>query len=382
MANEPEVKATTPPALPMITSDMWDVQANEQAYEALTLAALNSTTLPTVIDPIYKTLVQQINDTVYHKMRVEQNWAGIGTTHAPDSYPGILRELAMVRRKGQNFAMDADPRPTTFGQYPIIDDELLVRYHSMQVRWMYGYSVFDEELRRFSNGPSTIGEIHEMKAINMASARNMFMDSFRKQALYVYATQVATAVVSGIDISDFASLTVEQAKQWLMFIDMLLFVLNKGTNLYNGIGEFMQTKKARLQVVIPYQYWKNVINRAFPDTFHLEGFENIMPENMVFVDDLGGSHIMSTDTTPVALAPTFNSVGMNQLNWTKTSTVANTSDLQCVIMDKFALGFEDNLNETLTTPKDAQKLVSNVYNHFWTKAYVSDMVAGVAVKMK
>lgn len=370
------------PNIPATTSDLWDIQANKQAYEAAVKSNLYSTTLPTVVDPVYKTLVQQINDTVYHKMRVDQLWSGIGTTAAPDSYPGILREIAMLRRKGENFSMDTNPRPTTFGEYPIIEDELAVRYHSMQVRWMYGYTIFDEELRRFSNGPSTIGQIHEMKAINAMSARNMFMDSFRKKIMNIYATQVATQLQSTIDISDFENLTEDKAKQWLAFIDNLLFTLWKGTNLYNGIGEFMQTPRDRLQLIMPRQYYYNVMRRAFPETItNKEFFQNVLPENVVLVDTMGGEHLMTSGTTPTAIVPTFNAQGMNLLKWTEDLTAASADKLQCLIIDKFAIGFEDNLNETLTTPKDARKLVANTYNHFWTKAFVSDMVAGVAVTL-
>lgn len=369
-----------PQTIPPVTSDMWDVQANKQAYEAAVASALNSTTLPTVVDPVYKTLVQQINDTIYHKMRVEQMWTGIGTTASPDSYPGILRELAMVRRKGQNFAMDSNPRPSTFGEYPIIDDSLLVRYHSMQVRWMYGYTIFDEELRRFSNGPSTIGQIHEMKAINAASARNLFMDAFRKKIMNIYATQVAAKLASGIDISDYANLTQEDAQTWLALMDDLLFTLWKGTNLYNGIGQFMQTPRDRLQLIMPRRWYYNVLRRAFPETIsNKEYFQNVLPENIVLVDTMGGEHLMSDGANPQPIVPTFNAEGMNLLNWTETSIAEGTSDIQALIIDKFAIGFEDNLLETLTTPKDAQKLVANTYNHFWTKAYVSDMVSGLAV---
>lgn len=370
------------PNIPATTSDLWDIQANKQAYEAAVKSNLYSTTLPTVVDPVYKTLVQQINDTVYHKMRVDQLWSGIGTTAAPDSYPGILREIAMLRRKGENFSMDTNPKPTTFGEYPIIEDELAVRYHSMQVRWMYGYTIFDEELRRFSNGPSTIGQIHEMKAINAMSARNMFMDSFRKKIMNIYATQVATQLQSTIDISVFENLTEDKAKQWLAFIDNLLFILWKGTNLYNGIGEFMQTPRDRLQLIMPRQYYYNVMRRAFPETItNKEFFQNVLPENVVLVDTMGGEHLMTSGTTPTAIVPTFNSQGMNLLKWTEDATATSADKLQCLIIDKFAIGFEDNLNETLTTPKDARKLVANTYNHFWTKAFVSDMVAGVAVSV-
>lgn len=364
---------------PAATSNIWDMQANEQSYKALVLSALNSTALPTNYDPIYGKLVEQISDTVYHKMRVEQVWSAIGSTHAPQAYPGILREIAMTRRKGQDFAMDVNPRPTTFGEYPIIGDDIQVRYHAAQFRWMYGYTIFDEELRRFSGGNgTTVGQLTEMKAINMASARNMYMDALRKKTMNIYATQVAGQVSSGVDISDFDNLTEEQAKSWLNEVDNLIFQLWVGTNLYNGLNAFMQTPKDRLQVIMPRKYWNNIVRRAFPDTFHGEYFQNIMPENMILVDTMGDDHVFTGDPA-TQVEPTFDSQGMNLLNWSKSSNVKNASNIQCLIVDKFAIGFEDNLNETLMTPKDARKLVTNVYNHFWTKAYVTDMVAGLAV---
>lgn len=386
--NTPSVREDPTPAptpatvasVPMLTSDSWDLLANEQSYKQMVLSALNSNTLPQVFDPIYKKLIMTISDTVYHKMRVEQNWYDLGSTHTPNGYPGILREIAMMRRKGQNFPGDNDPRFTTLGTYDVINDDIDVRYHAAQFRWMYGYTLYDEELRRFSNGgPATIGQLMEMKAINAASARNMFMDSLRKKAMSILATQVSQFLGTGIDISS-PDLTEADAKTWLGIIDALIFTLWKGTNLYNGLGTYMQTPRDRLQVIIPYTYWNNVVRKAFPDTFHQEYFENILPQNMVRIDTMGNDQMMQTSgdaTTPVV--PTFNSKGMNLLNWTSDSDMQSNTKVQCLIMDKFALGFEDNLDEVLTAPKDIEKLATPVRAHYWTKAYVTDMVASVAV---
>lgn len=365
------------------TSQTWQMQANKQAYDALTLAALNATEFPTNYDPIYGKLIEQISQTVYHKMRYEQMWRGIGTEHAPNSYPGILREIAMMRRKGMNYPMDnGNNKPTKLNVYDIYNDEIQVRYHAMQLRWMYGYTMFDEELRRFSGGNGgTIGQLTEMKAIGAASARNIFMDALRKKVLSIYANQVATKVKTTIDISNFDTLTTEQAKAWLNMIDNLLFMLWVGTNKYNGLGELMQTPKDRLKVAIPRQYWLNVIRRAFPDTYHTEEFQGIMPENMNFMDDLGDTQVYSAGDTPAPITPTFDAKGMNLLNWNSSSNVQNNSKIQCVIYDKFAIGFEDNLNEVLTGPKDIEVLATPVRMHYWTKAYVTDMVAGLAVTL-
>lgn len=362
------------------TSQMWQVQANEQAYKALTLSALNSVEMPTVYDPIYGKLIEQISRTTYRRFKFEQRWRNLGQELETDTYPGVLREIAMLRRKGMNYPMDnGNTRPTKLNVYDIIDDEIVVRYHAMQIRWRYGYTIFDQELRRFSGGNGgTVGELTEMKAINAASARNIFMDALRKKVLNIYATQVATPFDVNIDISNFDTLTTEQAKSWLNMLDNLLFTLWNGTNKYNGLGELMQTPRSRLSVAIPRQYWLNVVRRAFPDTHHTEDFNGIMPENMHFMDDLGDTELSDTDGNPIV--PTFDAQGMNLLKWTSSSSVQNNSNLQCVIYDNTAMGFEDNLNEVLPGPKDIDLLATPVRYHYWTKAYVTDMVAGLSIR--
>ena len=95
------------------TINTWSQLANEQSYNEMTLANLNSNTIPTVYDPIYEKLIMQISDTIYREMRIEQRWANIGATAPMNEYPGILREIYMERRKAMDYAMeDAQAKAT------------------------------------------------------------------------------------------------------------------------------------------------------------------------------------------------------------------------------------------------------------------------------
>ena len=365
------------------TINTWSQLANEQSYNEMTLANLNSNTIPTVYDPIYEKLIMQISDTIYREMRIEQRWANIGATAPMNEYPGILREIYMERRKGMDYAMDRDPRPNQLNVYNVIDDEIQVRYHAAQFRWMYGWTLFDEELRRFSGGNGNmIARLSELKAINAASSRNMFIDALRKQVLYILATQVATEVETDIDISEFGTLTQAQAKEWLNMLDNMIFEMYTGTTKYSPTGEFVQIPRDRLQIVMPYSFWNTLVRTAFPDTYHIEYFQNILPENMILIDTMGGEQVALTGTPTTPITPTFDAQGMNLLNWSADTHVIipDTNNIQCVIFDRYALGFEDNLMETHIGPKDIEKLAAPVRMHYWTKAYVTDMLPSVAIK--
>ena len=366
------------------TINTWSQLANEQSYNEMTLANLNSNTIPTVYDPIYEKLIMQISDTIYREMRIEQRWANIGATAPMNEYPGILREIYMERRKGMDYAMDRDPRPNQLNVYNVIDDEIQVRYHAAQFRWMYGWTLFDEELRRFSGGNGNmIARLSELKAINAASSRNMFIDALRKQVLYILATQVATEVETDIDISEFGTLTQAQAKEWLNMLDNMIFEMYTGTTKYSPTGEFVQIPRDRLQIVMPYSFWNTLVRTAFPDTYHIEYFQNILPENMILIDTMGGDQVALTGTPTVPITPTFDAQGMNLLNWSADTHVIipDTDNIQCVIFDRYALGFEDNLMETHIGPKDVEKLAAPVRMHYWTKAYVTDMLPSVTIKL-
>ena len=364
------------------TINTWSQLANEQSYNEMTLANLNSNTIPTVYDPIYEKLIMQISDTIYREMRVEQRWSNIGATAPMNEYPGILREIYMERRKGMDYAMDRDPRPNQLNVYNVIDDEIQVRYHAAQFRWMYGWTLFDEELRRFSGGNGNmIARLSELKAINAASSRNMFIDALRKQVLYILATQVAKEVETDIDISEFGTLTQAQAKEWLNMLDNMIFEMYTGTTKYSPTGEFIQIPRDRLQIVMPYSFWNTLVRTAFPDTYHIEYFQNILPENMILIDTMGGDQVALTGTPTVPITPTFDAQGMNLLNWSAdTHVIIPDTNIQCVIFDRYALGFEDNLMETHIGPKDIEKLAAPVRMHYWTKAYVTDMLPSVAIK--
>lgn len=359
------------------TSQTWGQIANKQAATEMQSGALNSNELILQYDPIYNKLVSQISYTMYRKLRVMQKWENLGRTAPMNAYPGILREIYMTARKGQNFAMDADTRPTTLNSYEIVNDIIDVRYHSAQFRWMYPWTIFDEELRRFSGGNgTTIAELTEMKMINSVNARNRFMDALRKETFFNMTKNVATEFATNIDISNFATLSEDNAKLWLNIVDNLLFELEVGTSLYNKNNQFMQTQKADLQLVIPRQYFMNVMRRAFPDMYNPTSFEGILPSNLILIDTLGGDQLSENGSTPAAV--TYDNHGMSLQNWTPTNSILpGDENVQAVIMHRDCIGFEDNLNETLFGPKDIEKLATPVRSHYWTKAYYTDLLPAI-----
>lgn len=360
------------------TKNTWQQVANKQAYDEITSGNLNSETIITNYDPIYNKLVEQIAYTMYRRMQVLQRWRELGRNAPENSYPGILREIFMAQRKGMNYPFDNGTAPTTLNSYEIFDDEIDVRYHSAQFRWMFPWTIFDEQLRRFSGGNgTTIAELTEMKMINAINARNMFMDNLRKETLVNLISNAAVDVTIGIDITDFDTLTQDDAKSWLNAIDNLLFEMEVGSALYNGPGNYIQTPKNDLQMVIPREYYMNVIRRAFPDTYNVQYFENILPSNLILIDTLGGD-VLNISSAPQT--PTFDSHGMNLLNWTSADTFTQENpNVVAVIMHKDCIGFEDNLSETLFGPKDIEKLATPVRSHFWTKAYFTDLLPSIAI---
>ena len=362
------------------TKSTWSQVANKQAANQMTSGNLNSSTFITTYDPIYNKLVEQISYTMYRKLRVVQNWSNLGRNAPENAYPGMLREVYMSQRKGQNFAMDYDTKPTTLGSYAIYDDTIDVRYHSAQFRWMYAWTIYDEELRRFSGGNgTTIAELTEMKMINAINARNIFMDNLRKQTLYTMYSNVATDVTIDIDITDFDTLTSDEAKSWLNQIDNILFELQVGTALYNKQNNYMQTPKGMLQLVIPREYYMNVIRKAFPDTYNTIYFEGILPSNLILIDTLGGDTLYNAaGDTPVPV--TYDAQGMSLQNWAVGNTFkAGDPNVVAVIMHQDCIGFEDNLTETLFAMKDVEKLATPVRSHFWTKAYYTDLLPSIKI---
>lgn len=364
------------------TKNTWSQIANKQAYTAMTAGNLNSTTLPTVYDPIYNKLVEQIAYTMYRELRILRNWDMIGRTAPPNEYPGILREIYMNQRKGMNFTMDNGTRPTNLNWYEIFEDEIQVRYHSVQFRWMYQYTLFDEELRRFSGGNGeTIARLAEMKNMNMINARNMFMDAFKKKLVAMLANNASVKVTTSINIAD-DSLTQADAKKWLMFIKNILREMAFGSAMYNALGEYMQVPKSNLQMLIPASLYEHVMTTAFPETIdNTRFYDDILPSNLVLMDTLGENGVAAAASPTTALEPTFDARGMNLLNWDGTNflTVDTEPNLQCVIMDVDCIGVEDNLNEVLFGPKDITKLATPVAAHYWTKGYITDMLPSVAI---
>lgn len=359
------------------TTQMWDEVANKQAYDNMSYGNLNSKTFPTVYDPIYNKFIEQISYTMYRRLQILQKWSRIGRTAPMNEYPGILREVIMLQRKGRNYPLDDATKPTQLNCYDIIDDAVDVRYHATQFRWMYGWTIWDEQLRRFSGGgPEMIAQLTEMKMLNCINARNLFVDAFRKKLLSVLTQNVAVEFASGVDISNFATLTQEQAKQWLNAVDALINSMDYGTTRWNKNGIFMQTPKSRLQMIIPAQYWNNVIRRAFPDTYHTETFMGILPDNLILIDSMGNDAIVASSATTTPLTPTFDSHGMNLLTWDGTDYLSVDTDptVQFVLMDVDCIGVEDNLNQTLFGPKDIEKLATPVRSHYWTKGYVTDLL--------
>lgn len=360
------------------TRQTWDQVANKQSHGEMTYDNLNTNQLPIKYDPIYNTLVEEISYTMYRKLNVLQKWRNLGRTLPENQYPGIIRELYMMQRKGQDFPADYGTRPETLNSYPIFDDTITARYHSAQFRWMYGLTIWDEELRRFSGGnKECIMQLTEMKMMNMVNARNMFMDSIRKETLYTLISNVCIDKVISIDITNFAALTSEQARQWLNDVDNLLYELEIGSALYNKLGEYMQTPASDLQMIIPRDYYYNVVRRAYPDMYHEGLFQNVLPENLILIDNFGGETLVRNDAE---VQPTYDAKGMSLLNWTTADTFKSKApNVVAVIAHKDSMGFEDNLNVTKFGPQDAQKLATPVFSHFWTKAYVTDMLPAIKI---
>lgn len=367
------------------TTQTWDQIANKQAYANMSYGNLNSTTFPTAYDPIYNKLIEQISYTMYRRMQILQKWARVGRTAPMNEYPGILREVIMMQRKGENYPLDDATKPTTLNSYRIIDDNIDVRYHATQFRWMYGWTIWDEALRRFSGGgPSMIAQLTEMKMLNCINARNLFVDAFRKKLLSVLIQNVAVEFANSVDISNFATLTQDDAQQWLNAVDALIMSMDYGSTRWNKNGYFMQTPKSRMQMIIPAQYYNNVMRRAFPDTYHTETFQGILPENLILIDTMGNDAVVAATATGTPLTPTFDAHGLNLLTWDGTDylTVNTDPTVQFVLMDTDCLGVEDNLNQTLFGPKDIEKLATPVRSHYWTKGYVTDLLPCVVGRYK
>lgn len=386
MANTKAASGSTDTMMQNIgpTTNMWSQLANEQSYKTVEYGNLNSKDFPIAYDPIYNKLIEQISYTMYRKLRIMQKWGAIGDTAPMNEYPGILREIVMMQRKGENYPLDNGTMPTQLNCYRIIDDEIEVRYHATQIRWLYGWTIWDEALRRFSGGSrEAISQLTEMKMLNCINARNMFVDAFRKKLLSVLTENVAIEVITGIDISNFETLTEEQAKAWLNAVDALLMDMDIGSTRYNTLGLFMQTPKSRLQMIIPARYYNNVIRRAFPDTYHTESFRGILPSNLILIDTMGNEELSSkTDGTGTPITPTFDEHGLNLLTWNGNDymTVNTDPTVQAVIMDKDCIGVEDNLNQTLFGPKDIEKLATPVRSHYWTKGYITDLLPCVVLR--
>lgn len=363
------------------TKNTFQQVANKQAYDMANSGNLNSKTMITEYDPIYNKLVQQISYTIYRKMRIVQRWRDLGANAPKNAYPGILREVYMAQRKGRNFAMDNGTRPTQLGCYDIVDDTIDTRYHAAQFRWSYPWTIYDEELRAYSGGNGTmIGELAEMKMINCTNARNMFMDSLRKNTLKNLVQNVAIHVkpTTNENPADFETLTAEGARSWLNFIDNIIFEMTTGSALYNVNKQYIQVPENDLVFVMPRYIYMNLIRRAYPDMFNSESYRDIFPGNLILIDELGGN-MLTTDGSAVA-TPTFDSNGMNLLNWdTGSKWKDELSGVVGVIMHRDSMGFEDNLDTVLFGEKDIERLATPVRAHFWTKAYITDLLPCVAL---
>ena len=366
------------------TKNTFQQVANKHAYDMASSGNLNSKTFITTYDPIYNKLIQQISYTIYRKMRVVQKWRELGANAPKNAYPGILREVYMTQRKGRNFAMDNGTRPTQLGAYDIVDDTIDVRYHAAQFRWSYPWTIYDEELRAYSGGNGTmIGELAEMKMINCTNARNMFMDSLRKQTLKNLIQNVAIHLKpeTTADPRNFTTLTSEGAREWLNWIDNILFEMEVGSALYNVNKQYMQVPKNDLVMVMPRALYMNLIRKAYPDMFNNESYMNIFPGNLILIDTLGGEMLLDGSGSEVA-TPTFDDNGMNLLNWDTDSQWKDELDgIVGVIMHRDAMGFEDNLDEVLFGMKDIERLATPARAHFWTKAYITDIVPSVALEV-
>lgn len=361
----------------------WNQIANEQAYNAMNAGGLNETQMPSNIDPIFGQYHERITRDIFRIMRLSRHWDNIGTTSADNAYPGIIRESIMKSRKGRNFEGDNAAPKTELGAYEIVMDDVELRYHSTQFRMSYAYTLVDYQLRRFSGGNgSLISQTNEARMVNAANYRNMFIDSFRKQILAQLSIGGSKDfVIAGAgDPADRTSLTQDEAQEWLQRIDSLLWILNIGTAEYNLQNEFRQVPKANLQMIMPREWYWNLIRKAFPETRHREYFEGILPSNLILIDNWGNEQLEDGNATIVN--PTFDSKGMNLLNWEPGyTTVAGDPDLRAMIIDKRAMCIEDNLTYPWVGLIDGDLLMTPCRNHYWTKGWFTDLLTSINIKV-
>jgi hypothetical protein len=354
------------------TKGTWTQVANKQAFDEFDMSHLTMDTPIAIYDPIFGKLLHTIGTTLYRHFTVSRRWTELTTNMPSNTYPGMIRQIAMLQRKNINYVMDNGTRPTMFYQIPRREDEIVVQYSTAQFRTMYGYNIAREELNRFANGTvSTITEIMAMKHANVNTAHNMFMTQLRKKMLAMMIDNLATAVPTGVDISNYEDLTEQQAKDWLVQIDRLLFELKTGTAKYNLLAQFMEVPESELQMVIPRDWYYNVLRRAFPFTYTNDvQYRAAIPTNLILIDTLGDDNL--TDATGAIVPYSSDSVGMSTINWTPTSSTSpHDSKVQAVIYDKRAIGLEENLEEIAVGVRDPDQLATPVTAHFWVSGYMS-----------
>lgn len=366
----------------------FDFTANKQQYDLASTGIFNTDKFPEIQGTVYEELIQQITLNMYHQSRYKERFANLGTQLPNNSYSGMIRDMAMIDRKGENFARDNGVSEETLGAYRIVKDKILVRYHSVQFRWTYPWTLFDEEIRRYAgnspeNAANAIAQITTMQTQNMVKSKNLNNDNIRLKVLNIASKAIGKEYLMGeIDITDFETLTTEEAKQWLVNLDKLFYTLTEtGTTEFTDYDILHQLDAEEIDFVINYDSWKNVLRRAYPDTYHKALFEDVVPKgvNMIFTTGLGDVKITEADGTEII--PTFSTYGMNELTWgSDWKEVKSDPSLQGYIFHKKALGFELNLDTTLTGQKDIEKLATPVRSHYWNSAYFTDLLPFVNLK--
>lgn len=373
----------------------WKQLANEQAYNAFSQGTINSLTRLTEYDSIYDTFEKPIVEQIFRFNAIAQRWSAIGSTISANEYPGIIEEIAIKQRKGEDYPLDQIPGQPKGAfplyQYKFVPETFFKRYHFGQVRRSYKYTLTSQPLKGYAfNRNATIGNIANAITQNAVNDHNLYTDALRKHLLATVTANYGTRVTTGVAIDDFATLTQEQALTWLNMLDNLYQELADGTTAYNNmygtaiatpttkVGAYMRTPKSQLQIIIRRNWWLNVQRRAYPDLRNTWPFDNIMPENVILIDTFGDDEIY--DASGAVLSPTFEAgTGMNQLNWDNTMYFGPANpDLQFVIMDKRCMSIRSNYVATLTAAQDIDYLMTPGRHHLWYEVLATDMLPIVA----
>lgn len=371
---------------------------NKQAFDAFTNQWLNSETLPSLTDPQFNKLYMEITRVLFREMPFNARMGWFGTDDGMESRPGITQEIYMRERKVQNFPMDNDPRPTQFGVHDIVDDDIDTRYHALQTRTMYDYSIMEQELRRFmSNHPSLIGDLMASKARIGVKALNRFYDNLKRYMLTYYVNYVKTQMGGTGSVYPIAAAggdraatpeestpfndTMTQAGAWNFLNQLrdLQLEFERGTTRGSVTGDTIQVPN--LTIAMPERYLRNLTQVVYPSTFSdLPWVRDLMPQ-IVSIDSFGGEQLMdAAGTAPVT--PTWDAKGMPLMDSrarTDVFSIGDQSDVVALVYSNDAVHFNRNFEYTGSTGMDPAKLVENVYMHEWYGGWYTDLIPAVAI---